>query len=554
MKAIGIGTDDFKEIRENDYLFIDKTLLIRELIDDGSKALLFPRPRRFGKSLNMSMLDYYFNLEYKDISKDLFNGLNISKCSDRYLNEMNKYPVVSLSLKECKKDSYNDFIDNFKTIISKLYSKYTYLLDSPLIKEIDKEYFRNCLDKKQEIELARCISNLIDMLSIYHKEQVIVLLDEYDTPIMESYLKGFYKEVINFMKDLFTNTFKGNLNLKKGIITGILRVSKEGMFSEANNIKVYSVCDYKYSTYFGFLEGEVKDSLKDYNLSGKYEDVKKWYDGYLFGESKIYNPWSILNFLSDPKNSFRTYWVNTGGVDLLKDLIYRINDNSILLSEYHKLLETGIITNIDLDLYMDLNTLKGNDNTVWTLFMLSGYLTPIEYNDSTNNITLKIPNLEIKENLEKICLKWFTTEIFENYNFSNLLLRNSIEKFKSDFKDVVLKSFSYYDVPNNDSGENFYHAFVMELLYSGNRNFYITSNRESGFGRYDLLLKPKNNSCNHAYIIEFKAIEENDFEKTLEKAFIQIEDKNYAASLSEYDVTKIVIVFKGKDIRIETRK
>ena len=326
------------------------------------------------------------------------------------------------------------------------------------------------------------------------------------------------------------------------------------MFSDANNIKIYNITDYRYSTYFGFLESEVKEVLTEYNVSGKYEDVKKWYDGYLFGESKIYNPWSIINFLSDPKNSFRAYWVNTGGVDLLKDLIYRINDNSILLSEFHKLLENGYIEHIDLDLYMDLNTLKGNDNTVWTLFMLSGYLTPCEYYSSTNNITLKIPNLEIRENLEKICLKWFTTGIFENYNFANLLLRNKLSKFKDDFKDVVLKSFSYYDVPNNDSGENFYHAFVMGLLYSGSNNFNITSNRESGYGRYDLILEPKNNSCNYAYVIEFKAIEENDFDKTLEKAFKQIDEKKYCENIKEYDVTKIVIVFKGKEIRIETRK
>ena len=552
MKAIGIGTDDFKEIRENDYLFIDKTLLIKELIDDGSKALLFPRPRRFGKSLNMSMINYYFNREYKDISFDLFKGLNISKCSDRYLNEMNKYPVVSLSLKECKRESYEKFILKFKSIISDLYKKYEYLLDSPLISNSDKEYFQDCLNKKEEDDLSSAISYLVNMLRIYHGEQVIVLLDEYDAPIMESYLRGFYSKVIDFMKSFFSSTFKDNLNLKKGIITGILRVSKEGMFSDANNIDIYNITDPNYSSYFGFLETEVIEVLDEYNLSDRFNEVKTWYDGYLFNKNTIYNPWSILKFLKNTDHIMQVYWANTGGVDLLKDLIYRINDNSILLSQYHKLLETGIITNIDLDLYMDLNTLKGNDNTVWTLFMLSGYLTPLEYYDSINNITLKIPNLEIRENLEKICSKWFTTGIFENYNFTNLLLRNNIERFKDDFKNVVIKSFSYYDVPNNDSGENFYHAFVMGLLYSSNNLFSITSNRESGFGRYDLVLKPKNDSCRYAYVIEFKAISNNDFDKTIKDAFEQIDEKNYIESIKEYDVTKIVIVFKGKDIRIET--
>ena len=552
MKAIGIGTDDFKEIRENDYLFIDKTLLIKELIDDGSKALLFPRPRRFGKSLNMSMINYYFNREYKDISFDLFKGLNISKCSDRYLNEMNKYPVVSLSLKECKTENYEKFIIEFKAIISSLYKKHEYLLDSSLISNSDKEYFQRCLDCKEDDRLSSSVSTLVELLRIYHNEQVIVLLDEYDAPIMESYLKGFYSDVIDFMKSFFSSTFKDNLNLKKGIITGILRVSKEGMFSGANNIKVYNVCDYKYSTYFGFLEGEVKNCLKEYNLSGKYEDVKKWYDGYFFGESKIYNPWSILNFLSDPKNSFRTYWVNTGGVDLLRDLIYSVN-NASLLEEYHKLLDTGYISHVNLDLNMNLTSLPNNRDTVFTLFMLSGYLTMVEYSDSLKDLKLRIPNLEVRENLENICIKWFNNNIKKYTAFEDYLITNNMFDFKENFKRIVLESFSYYDV-NVKHGENFYHAFVMGLLYSGSVNFSITSNRESGYGRYDLLLKPKNNSCHYAYIIEFKAIEENDFDNTMEKAFKQIEDKNYQEEIKEYDVTKIVIVFKGKEIRIETRK
>jgi len=224
--------------------------------------------------------------------------------------------------------------------------------------------------------------------------KVIVLLDEYDAPIMESYLKGFYEEVIEFVRQLFSSTFKDNLNLKKGIITGVLRVSKEGMFSDANNIKVYNTTDYRYSTYFGFLESEVKDVLKEYNVSGKYEDVKKWYDGYLFGESKIYNPWSIINFLSNPKNSFRTYWVNTGGTGLIQDLIYSVNNVS-LLEEYHKLLETGFVEHVNLDMNMILTSLENNKDTVWTLLMLSGYLTMSEYSDSLKDVTLRIPNLEI---------------------------------------------------------------------------------------------------------------------------------------------------------------
>ena len=548
MKPIAIGTDDFKEIIENDYLFIDKTLFIKELIDDGSKALLFPRPRRFGKTLNLSMLDYYFNNTYD--SKDLFQGLNISKCDNKYLREMNKYPVINFSLKECKKDTYEEFISNFKTIVANLYRKYKFLLDSSLLEEVDKNYFYRCLNKEEEEQLSLALFTLINMLRTYYNEQVIVLLDEYDVPIIEGYLKGYYAEVISFMREIFSSTFKNNLNLKKGIITGVLRVSKEGMFTGANNVDVYSMNDANYANYFGFLEVEVKEVLTKYNLSDKFQDVKNWYDGYLFNKNTIYNPWSILKFLKDKDHILQVHWANTGGVDLLRDIIYK--NNTSLLSEFNRLLDNGYVYNVNLDLNMNLTDLNYNRNTVWTLFMLCGYLTSSEYNPYDENKTLKIPNLEIRKNLENICTNWFNKQM-KGSNIVVSLVDGDLETFKKELTKIVLDSFSYYDVAGRN-GENFYHAFVMGLLYSSNSLFSITSNRESGFGRYDLVLKPKNNSCRYAYVIEFKAISNNDFDKTIEDAFKQIDEKNYVESIKEYDVTKIVIVFKGKEIRIETRK
>ena len=391
------------------------------------------------------------------------------------------------------------------------------------------------------------------MLEIYYNKQVIVLLDEYDAPILEGYLKGYYDNIINFMREVFSSTFKGNLSLKKGVITGILRVSKESMFSGANNIKVYNITDNKYSTYFGFTEEEVKEVLEEYNLSNNFNEVKKWYDGYLFSETTIYNPWSILNYLDDPKNTLKVYWANTGGTDLLQDLIYSTKGNTNLLETFHTLLEKGSITGIDLDLEMNLPSLNNNSNTVWTLFMLSGYLTPKDLVGNPKNIALRIPNLEIRENLENICVNWFKENIRYNSLFEKYLFNNDMESFKNTFNGIVLESFGYYDV-GLDNGENFYHAFVMGLLYSGSNNFIIKSNRESGYGRYDLILKPKNKDIKYAYIIEFKAIENGNFEETVEKAFKQIEDKNYILEVKDYDVTKIVIVFKGKECLIETRK
>ena len=551
MKPIAIGTDDFREIIESNSLFIDKTLFIKELIDDTSKVLLFPRPRRFGKSLNMSMLKYYFDINLN--SKYLFKGLNISKCSKLYLDEMNKYPVVSLTLKECKKATYEEFLMSFKTLISNLYYNYQFLLDSPLIKEVDKEYFKRCVNEEEEKQLSLALAKLINMLEIYYKSQVIVLLDEYDAPILEGYLKGYYDNIINFMREVFSSTFKGNLSLKKGVITGILRVSKESMFSGANNINVYNITDSNFSTYFGFTEEEVKETLAEYGLSDKFLEVKKWYDGYLFSRTTIYNPWSILNFLANHEHILKVYWANTGGTDLLQDLIYSTKGNTNLLETFHTLLEKGSITGIDLDLEMNLPSLNNNSNTVWTLFMLSGYLTPKDLVGNPKNIALRIPNLEIRENLENICVNWFKDNIKYNSLFEKYLFNNDMESFKNTFNGIVLESFSYYDV-GLDNGENFYHAFVMGLLYSGSNNFIIKSNRESGFGRYDLILKPRNEDIKYAYIIEFKAIENGNFEETVEKAFKQIEDKDYVAEVKDYDVTKIVIVFKGKECRIETRK
>ena len=551
MKPIAIGNEDFKEIIESNSLFVDKTLFIKELIDDTSKVLLFLRPRRFGKSLNMSMLKYYFDINLN--SKYLFKGLNISKCSKLYLDEMNKYPVVSLTLKECKKATYEAFLMSFKTLISNLYRNYKFLLDSSLIEEVDKEYFKRCLNEEEEKQLSLALAKLINMLEIYYKSQVIVLLDEYDAPILEGYLKGYYDNIINFMREVFSSTFKGNLSLKKGIITGILRVSKESMFSGANNINVYNITDSNFSTYFGFTEEEVKETLAEYDLSDKFLEVKKWYDGYLFSRTTIYNPWSILNFLANHEHILKVYWANTGGTDLLQDLIYSTKCNTNLLETFHTLLEKGSITGIDLDLEMNLPSLNNNPNTVWTLFMLSGYLTPSEYVDFSKLVTLRIPNFEIRKNLESICVNWFKYNIKHGNIFEDYLLNNNMYDFKDTFKMIVEESFSYYDI-NIKHGENFYHAFVMGLLYSGSNNFIIKSNRESGYGRYDLILKPKNKDIKYAYIIEFKAIENGNFEETVEKAFKQIEEKNYILEVKDYDVTKIVIVFKGKECRIETRK
>ncbi len=547
-KPIAIGTEDFKEIIETGSLFIDKTLFIKELIDNTSKAVCFPRPRRFGKTLNMSMINYYFNLEYKD--NTLFKGLKIMEQGEKYLMEMNKYPVISISLKELKKNTYQEFIDKYKTLMSDLYKKYKFVLENS---DVDVEFYNRIINKEEDSELADALSYLVRDLSKYYGLKVIVLLDEYDAPILYGYEKGYYDEIITFIKQLFVTTFKDNSNLKKGIITGISRVSKENLFSDANNINVYNITDARFSEYFGFTKEEVDEVLEEYNLSSK--GVEKWYDGYLFGETKIYNPWSILKYLENPKHTLQSYWTNTGGVGLLKKLVFRMNDNSTILNDFHKLLETGKLEHVALDIFMDLKNLKANKNTIWTLFLLTGYLTPIKFINNPNDVTLKISNLEVRENLENMAKTWLNDIKEDEIDFAEILKVGDIDKFKDSFKSIVQSGFSYYDVPKNQKGENFYHGFVMGLLYdSTNRVFDITSNRESGEGRYDLVLKPINNSTNNAYIIELKSATRFGFDKTIENSFSQIEKKGYIESVKEFNVTEIAIAYIGKKIKIETRR
>ena len=361
---------------------------------------------------------------------------------------------------------------------------------------------------------------------------------------------GYYDDIIKFMKDIFVSVFKGNLNLYKGVITGVLRVSKENMFSDANNITVYNITDSRFNNYFGFTEEEVKNVLDEYNLSDTFNDVKEWYDGYNFKNLTIYNPWSILNYLSNEDHELKPYWVNTGGVGLLRKLIFAMDRD--LIDDYNDLLSTGYIPYINLDLYMDLKDLKVSSNTVWTLFMLAGYLTPVYGTVGEKQITLKIPNKEIEENLKSVCIDWFNRETNGN-NMVKYLYKHNMDMFKEEFEAITKKSLSMYDVGVNKS-ENFYHAFSMGLLYSAIDRYDIKSNRESGLGRYDLVLIPKTIN-EYMYIIEFKKVREiEDFDSIIEAGFKQIEDKQYDIDYADkYKITKIVIAFRGKNCQVEIR-
>ena len=546
MKTVSTGIDDFAKLINEDYLFIDKTLLIKDIIDNGNETLLFPRPRRFGKSLNMSMLRYYFDNTLD--SKKLFKGLNIMKESKEYTSKMNTYPVIFLSFKELKANSYSEFTSEYKKTISKLYKQYEFLLDSNKIHYTDKDLFKKKIEIKDDDYLSSSLKDLTDMLYTFYDKQVLVLLDEYDAPIMHSKSKGYYEELIEFIKSVFSSTFKSNTSLYKGIITGVLRVSKEGMFSDANNITVFNLTDRAFSKYFGFTEEEVKNVLNAYGLSDRFVDVKKWYDGYLFGEEVIYNPWSILSYLSSIGNELKPYWVNTGNIDLIGELVYQ--NKASLFGKFQTLLETGKIVDVKIDLNMDLKNLDTDEDTVLTLLMLSGYLTPVKYMGESRKIDLKIPNYEVKEQLKSMNDKWFN----DKYKSRDFLIKDfitgNLKDIDKHYKEIALESFSYFDT-TKEKGESFYHGFTLGVLYQLGNDFKVRSNRENGLGRSDITITKKDYSL--AYVIELKeAFELDDLDKEIKDAFKQIEEKKYTFDFKDYKkVYKIAIAFAGKDVKVE---
>ena len=543
-KEIKTKTNDFKELIETNCLYIDKTLFIKEISDNICTPCLLLRPKGFGKTLNMSMIKYYFDITLN--SKHLFYNLKIWECGSKYLNEMNKYPVISLSFKELKANNYHEFIKKYKILMKKLYKEYEFLLKSPEFDDIDKKDFKEIINCENYI-LDNPIEDLIRFLNNHYKRNVIVILEDYDVPLLEGYSNGYGKEIESFLEQFINCSFKDNSEIQKLIMTGVVT----SFAVETNNINVYDTTYATYQDYFGFTENEVKEVLKEYDLENTFDKVKEWYDGYLFNKTTIYNPISILKYLKNEAHAFLTYLSNMGGVDLLKNLIYNLNNKQEILNSYEKLLKTGIIEHINLNINLDLSNLEGNKDNIFTLFMFCGYLTPNGFVENYEDVNLKIPNLEIRKNLENIVRNWFNKEPLKSFEFTEYLYNDQLELFKENFENVVVDSFSYYDVPDNNNGENFYHAFTMGLLMSGSNNYEITSNRESGYGRYDLILKPfeKNKT---AYIIEFK-VSDLDFDKTINEGFKQIDDRRYDVSLKDYKIVKMIIAFKGKKLKIETR-
>ncbi len=537
MKRLAIGIDDFRKIIKEDCYYVDKTKFIEAVLEDASNVKLFTRPRRFGKTLNMSMLKYFFDVRDSEENRKLFNGLGIEK--SKYINEQGKYPTILISLKSIKYETWEESLEQLKSLLSNLYNEFEYIREC--LNESEIELFNDIWFKKENGEYANSLKNLTSFLYKYYKKEVILLIDEYDIPLITAHKYGYYDEIINFYKIFLGEALKTNQYLKMGVLTGIIRVIKTGIFSDLNNLKVYSILEKKYSEFFGFTEEEVKKALQYFNIEEELANVKYWYDGYKFGNSELYNPWSIINFLDG--RELKNYWVGTSENFLIKNILENSTSrtNEILDKLFNEEeVEEAITGTSDLSILMD-------SKEVWELLLFSGYLTVKEKLDD-DIYSLKLPNMEVKKLFKKefinvhfgISLFRKTMEALKNLNF------NDFEKY---FQEIMLKSTSNWDT----SKEAFYHGLSLGMLSYLDNDYYVTSNFEAGFGRYDVVLEPKNRN-DRAFILEFKVAEaENKLEKLSKEAIKQIEEKKYDINLKSKEIkeiTSVGIAFYGEKLKV----
>lgn len=553
MQGIGIGVSDFKVLRLKDNYFIDKSLFIKDIIDNQSSVVLITRPRRFGKTLNMSMLRYYFDCNQK-YSDQLFNGLKIMEQEEKYTSKQGYYPCIYMTMKDVNDGDYTNMILSMKTAVLEAYREHRYLLESDKIYEEEKAKITDILwGREDEVTLKNSIKELSGYLYRHYERPVILLIDEYDVPLQNAYVKGFYEETIQFFKTFYGATFKDNPYIDKTVLTGVSRVAKESIFSGANNFKVYTVLDDEFSDDFGITREEMKKIISDFDIHEDEEEIKKWYDGYVIGKTDgIYNPWSILNYLTD--RELKPYWVNTSSNDLIKLILKK---STTVKEKIERLLKDESIE-VKVDQETVIVGIEENEDNIWGLLVGTGYLKVVETVNLAESIyKVKIPNNEIKELFRSIVKDWFRDKVIGNDLNSILkdLVTLNLDEFEQKFQILVMQMFSFVDVEEN-TAENFYHAFVLGMLVALKDSYYVNSNRESGIGRYDIMLEPKDKNEN-AFIMEFKVFRENrekDIQDTLENAKKQIEEKQYEISLRErgfYNITKMVFAFKGKDVKME---
>ena len=562
-KKLPIGLSDFKEVIEYDYYYFDKTKFIENILEDRSKVKLFTRPRRFGKTLNISMLKYFFDVKNKDENRKLFEGLNISK--SEYFDKQGEFPVISISFKNYNKNDWESGFKSVKSIVSDIYAEFEYLMEH--LNKRDLKRFEDIWLEKDEGDWEKSLLNLTRYLYNYYGKKVIILIDEYDQPIINSYIRGYYKEAIDFFKNFYGTVLKDNEYLEMSVMTGILRVAKENIFSGLNNIKIHSILNKRFTEYFGILENEVEDALKDFGMEYDLLDVQKWYNGYLFGDTKVYNPWSIINFLDEEE--LGAYWVNTSGNQLIQLYLQRLKNE--IFEDFSKLLNEESIFKF-INESMTFDNLEANfEKNIWNLFFHSGYLTLAEnYNKMRNNVSLKIPNKEILEMFSEMFIEVYFKRPYAFFNMTNALEKGDMKNFKIELNKILLENVGIFDVSGTYK-EQFYHGLMLGLVLKMRNEYEISSNGFAGKGRYDLLLKPKNifdkfnkSDKKEGIIFEFKILNiteklsEDKIKERLEKeceiALKQIDGKKYVSALRNAGierVLKIGVAFYGKEVEVK---
>ena len=541
MKRLAIGLSDFKHLIEEDFYYFDKTKFIEEVIKDGSQVKLFARPRRFGKTLNMSMLKYFFDIKNREENKEIFKDLYIEKTEA--FKEQGQYPIIFLSLKDLKALTWEQMEKAIKSVISRLFSEYKYLLND--LDKFDTLTFENILLKNTELEdLKEALKFLTRILYEKYNKKVVVLIDEYDSPLVSAYINGYYERAKDFFKTFYSTVLKDNSYLQMGVLTGIIRVIKAGIFSDLNNLRTYTILSDVYTDSYGLTEEEVEKSLKDYGIEQEISNVKDWYDGYRFGDSEVYNPWSILNFLDFKE--LRAYWVDTSGNDLIKDVLKNITKNTI---EALERLFNGEGLKQNISGTSDLSKLLSEEE-LWELMLFSGYLTVEEKIDHKNYI-LRLPNKEIKELFRDTFLERYFGRGSKLLYLMEALTENRIDEYEERLQEILLTSVSYNDTKKGN--EAFYHGLIMGMGLYLEGEYITKSNIESGLGRYDFVIEPKN-KAKRAYIMEFKSTDSIEkLEEVSKEALEQIENKKYDVSLKQNgvkDITYMGIAFCGKQIKI----
>lgn len=554
-KNMPVGVSDFKKLICENYYFVDKTRFIQELIDQRREVTLITRPRRFGKTLNLSMLQYFFTLDNAEGNRKLFNGLAIERAGEKYMQEQGTRSVIMLTFKDVKENNWHSQQEILTSTLAKLYRKYMYLLQSDILNEFDKEYFVSICKKNASLtDLKESLVNLCEILTKHHDKKTILLLDEYDTPIISAWEHGYYDECIDFFRHLYGSALKGNEYLDFAVVTGITRVSKESIFSGLNNIRVCSVLSDLYADIFGFTVDEAEKLMRDSGVAAKMSELKQWYDGYMFGNQEIYNPWSVINFV-DHGCKFQPYWINMSGNAILKDLLQKVDSER--QKELAKLLEGSsvkapIIENI---VYSDLHT---NRDALYTILLYTGYLKAIQQDEEFEDISiavLQIPNREIRRAYKQEILQYVggNSGIMPLYDMVSAITEGNATKFTNYLSQVIMSYVSFHDT---SQPESFYHGFLLGLLVLFNKTHRIESNRESGYGRFDIALFPHTPTRAGA-ILEIKAAKsENELSQLAKDALEQIDAKAYTADMQKIGVKEIWrygIALYGKKIAVESQ-